>query len=70
MEYKKNSLRIHDFPAGYYDFAGAATNYKKIPKFPSAERDLAVLVPEQLSNENIENIIRQAGNKHLENYIF
>lgn len=51
-------------------FAGAATNYKKIPKFPSAERDLAVLVPEQLSNENIENIIRQAGNKHLENYIF
>ena len=52
-------------------FAGAATNYKKIPKFPSAERDLAVLVPEQLSNENIENIIRQAGNKHLEKlYLF
>ena len=65
---KKNSLRIHDFPAGYYDFAGAAT---KLPKFPSAERDLAVLVPEQLSNENIENIIRQAGNKHLEKlYLF
>ncbi|MFR6110627.1 MAG: hypothetical protein ACLUIQ_03895 [Dialister invisus] len=43
----------------------------KIPKFPSAERDLAVLVPEQLSNENIENIIRQAGNKHLEKlYLF
>lgn len=71
MEYKRI---VYGFTISLPDimiFAGAATNYKKIPKFPSAERDLAVLVPEQLSNENIENIIRQAGNKHLEKlYLF
>lgn len=52
-------------------FAGTTTDYKKIPKFPSAERDIAVLVPEHLSNESIENIIWKAGDKHLEKlYLF
>ena len=72
MEYKKNSLRIHDFPAGYYDFCGACDlTIKKFQNFLLRKEIIAVLVPEQLSNENIENIIRQAGNKHLEKlYLF
>lgn len=47
-------------------FVDATVNYKKIPKFPASERDLAILVPEQLSNEDIEAIISKAAGKTLE----
>lgn len=45
------------------------TDYHKIPKFPAVERDLAILVPEYLSNEAVENIILQAGIEHLEKLV-
>ena len=45
------------------------TDYHKIPKFPAVERDLAILVPEYLSNEAVENIILQAGTEHLEKLV-
>lgn len=53
------------------DFAGSTIDYRKIPKFPLVERDLAILVPENLSNEDVEKIIHGAGDKHLERvYLF
>lgn len=43
---------------------GAA--YEKIPRFPANERDLAVLVPEDLTNEQVEEVIINAGSASLE----
>lgn len=45
-------------------FTGA--DYEKIPKFPASERDLAILVPVALTNEQVEQTIINAGGKHLE----
>lgn len=41
-------------------------DYKKIPKFPASDRDLSLLVPENKSNEEVMQIIRNAAGKHLE----
>lgn len=41
-------------------------DYTKIPKFPASERDLSLLVPVRYSNDEVEEIIRKAGGKHLE----
>lgn len=46
-------------------------DYQKIPKFPAVERDLALLIPIEFSNEEIENIIHKAGGPQLEKvYLF
>ena len=46
-------------------------DYHKIPKFPAVERDLAILVPDELSNEAVESIISHTGSAHLEKlYLF
>ena len=41
-------------------------DYTKIPKFPASQRDLSLLVPVHCSNDEVEDIIRKAGGKHLE----
>ncbi|WP_297023927.1 phenylalanine--tRNA ligase subunit beta [uncultured Dialister sp.] len=41
-------------------------DYTRIPKFPASTRDLSLLVPAKLTNDEVEAIIRKAGGKHLE----
>lgn len=40
--------------------------FHPIPRFPAAERDLAILCPADMTNEAVETLIRAAGGKHLE----
>ena len=40
--------------------------FQPIPKFPASARDLAILVPEELSDADVEAIITKRGGKHLE----
>lgn len=40
--------------------------FNKIPKFPASLRDLAILAPYDLSNQDLENVITKAAGKHLE----
>ena len=47
-------------------FYDDGADYEKIPKFPASMRDLAILVPEGMSNEEVENCITAAGTKYLE----
>lgn len=41
-------------------------DYEKIAKFPANERDIAVLAPEELTNEEVADVIRRAGGPCLE----
>ncbi len=47
-------------------FYNDGADYEKIPKFPASDRDLAVLVPEAMTNEEVEQIITAAGGEYLE----
>ncbi|WP_066644590.1 phenylalanine--tRNA ligase subunit beta [Christensenella timonensis] len=44
----------------------AEAKYLKLPKFPAATRDLAVIVPEDVGAGDMMQAIRQAGGKRLE----
>lgn len=45
--------------------------YERIPRYPAAERDLAILVPETLTNAEVEAVIEKKGGHHLESlYLF
>lgn len=48
------------------EFYDDGADYEKIPKFPGSQRDLAILVPEALTNEKVEETIINAGSKYLE----
>ena len=48
------------------DFYDGGADYEKIPRFPANERDLAILVPEDLTNEKVEEVIINAGSRCLE----
>ncbi len=41
--------------------------YEHVAKYPAVTRDLSLLVPKSVTNEQIENIIEQRGGKILEN---
>lgn len=47
-------------------FYSDGADYEKIPRFPANERDLAILVPEDLTNEQVEEVIINAGSACLE----
>lgn len=47
-------------------FYSDGADYEKIPRFPANERDLAILVPEDLTNEEVEEVIINAGSACLE----
>ncbi len=47
-------------------FAGFDRRYEGIPKYPSVNRDLSMLVPVTVTNAQIEAILRQRGGKLLE----
>ncbi len=47
-------------------FYNDGADYEKIPRFPANERDLAILVPEDLTNEQVEEVIINAGSASLE----
>ena len=48
------------------EFYSVGADYEKIPKFPASERDLAILVPESMTNEEVEDVILASGGKYLE----
>ena len=47
-------------------FYNDGADYQKISKLPTSERDLAILVPEALTNEELETVIRGAAGEYLE----
>ena len=47
-------------------FYNDGADYEKIAKFPANDRDIAVLVPEELTNEEVAAVIRRAGGPCLE----
>ena len=48
------------------DYISGEVAFQPIPKFPASARDLAILVPEELSDADVEAIITKRGGKHLE----
>mgnify|MGYP000661724146 FL=1 len=48
------------------DYISDEVAFQPIPKFPASARDLAILVPEELSDADVEAIITKRGGKHLE----
>ncbi len=64
-----------DFPIYVFEFkgdallasAGVVPQYKPLPRYPAAHRDLAFTVKATTDSEQLEQIIRQIGGKMLEN---
>ena len=48
------------------DYISGEVAFQPIPKFPASARDLAILVPEELYDADVEAIITKRGGKHLE----
>lgn len=48
------------------DYISGEVAFQPIPKFPASARDLAILVPEELSDADVEAIITKRGGKQLE----
>ena len=42
-------------------------SYKPLPKFPSMQRDIAMLVKDEINVKQIEKIIKEKGGKLLDN---
>lgn len=51
----------------FVKYAKAAKKYIEVPKFPAVERDIAMVVNEEIQVGDIEKIITQKGKKYLEN---
>jgi len=45
-------------------------NYAELPKFPATERDISIVVDDNIEIEKIENIIRKKAGKNLKEFIF
>lgn len=50
----------------FVKYAKAAKKYIEVPKFPAVERDIAMVVNEEIQVGDIEKIITQKGKKYLE----
>jgi phenylalanyl-tRNA synthetase beta chain len=48
------------------DNAEVSVEYKPLPRFPSVERDIAILVDEKITAADIEKVIKMNGGKMLE----
>ena len=63
-----------DVPAWFFEFdgdillkaAGAVPQFRPLPRYPSARRDLAFQVDAELPAERLEEILRKHGGKQLE----
>ncbi|NQT35198.1 phenylalanine--tRNA ligase subunit beta [bacterium] len=63
-----------DIPVWFFEFdgdillkvAGAVPQYRPLPRYPSARRDLAFQVDAELHAERLEEILRKHGGKQLE----
>lgn len=42
------------------------SEYKPLPRYPALLRDMAVIVPDQVSVDNVINVLREAGGEHVE----
>lgn len=51
---------------GLTENASLVTEYKPLPKYPSVTRDISMLVSDDVFVNQIENIIKKKGGKHLE----
>lgn len=40
--------------------------FRELPRFPAAKRDLSLVVPQSVTYQEVEKIVRQTGGKHLE----
>jgi phenylalanyl-tRNA synthetase beta chain len=47
--------------APLWEAVPAERRYEELPKFPAAERDLAIVVPEEVPASDVEEVIRQTG---------
>ncbi len=49
-----------------WSFASARTRYEPLPRYPAVLRDIAVVVPEEVPYQTVENTVREAGGALLE----
>jgi phenylalanyl-tRNA synthetase beta chain len=52
-----------------FDFANTEKHYKPLPKFPTTTRDYSFLVERDLEAGSIEEVMRRAGGKTVENVV-
>jgi phenylalanyl-tRNA synthetase beta chain len=52
-----------------FDFANTEKHYKPLPKFPTTTRDYSFLVDRDLEAGSIEEVMRRAGGKTVENVV-
>ncbi|MBE7027318.1 MAG: phenylalanine--tRNA ligase subunit beta [Ruminococcaceae bacterium] len=50
-----------------FDASNHKQTYKKLPKYPAVSRDIAILVDDSVLSGDIEDIIKRAGGKLLDN---
>lgn len=48
-------------------YAEFERNYEALPKFPAVERDIAMLVKDDIIVKDLENVMKQKGGSYLEN---
>ncbi len=48
------------------ELASFERTYRPLPKYPATERDIAIIVDDDVTVREIEDIIRQKGGRHLE----
>lgn len=49
-----------------WSFAPARTRYEPLPRYPAVLRDIAVVAPEEMPYQQVENTVREAGGALLE----
>lgn len=65
-EIKKRAYAFEFCIDDLFEFSNFEVDYKQIPRYPSVERDIAVICDKDLPAINLENVAKQSAGKFLE----
>lgn len=65
-EIKKRTYAFEFCIDDLFEFSNFEVEYKQIPRYPSVERDIAVICDKDLPAINLENVAKQSAGKFLE----
>lgn len=65
-EIKKRAYAFEFCIDDLFEFSNFEVEYKQIPRYPSVERDIAVICDKDLPAINLENVAKQSAGKFLE----
>ena len=64
-EIKKRAYAFEFCIDDLFEFSNFEVEYKQIPRYPSVERDIAVICDKDLPAINLENVAKQSAGKFL-----